>query len=93
MASFHPVDHELIMCGKTELLLRRHSRSEPFVSVVMFLFCKSGNISVCVCLCCCGVVFKSTFVLNHFECVDLFAVSLPCTPHTEEVMSHFQFQR
>lgn len=90
MASFHPVDHELIMCGKTELLLRRHSLSEPFVCVVMFLFCKSGNISVCVLLlCCCGIVFKSAFVLNHFECVDLFAVSLL----TEEVMSHFQFQR
>lgn len=57
MASFHPVDHELIMCGKTELLLRRHSRSEPFVSVVMFLFCKSGNISVCVCVCVVVVLF------------------------------------
>lgn len=59
---------------------------------VLSCFCSvrvETYLCVCVCLCCCCVVFKSAFVLNHFECVDLFAVSLP----TEEVMSHFQFQR
>lgn len=77
MASFHPVDHELIMCGKTELLLRRHSLSEPFVCVVMFLFCKSGNIYLCVCVCVVVVLFLNLllfwiilsvliFLLCHF---------------------------
>ena len=100
MASFRTVDHELIMCGKTETLLRHIEVSANIFICYLSCFCAVRvETYPCVCVCECVVqqfnsrllcsVSHVVLVLN----VDLFAVSLPWTPSTEEVMSHSQIQR